>query len=44
MIKNHIMGANKITDKNTLNRADANSDGKITALDYVKIKNKIMGG
>ena len=44
MIKNHIMGTNKITDPLLMKAADANKDNKISALDYIAIKNIIMGG
>ncbi len=44
MVKNHIMGSNRINNTITELAADANNDGKISALDYVQIKNIIMGG
>ena len=38
------MGTNVITDAVLKKAADANVDGKISALDYVRIKNVIMSG
>ena len=39
-----IMNTNKITDSVLIKGADANKDNKISALDYITIKNIIMGG
>ena len=36
------MGTNKLTGS-PLTRADVNGDGKVSSLDYIKIKNHIMG-
>ena len=41
-IKNHIMKS-KVLTGNSLTRADVNKDGKVSSLDYIKIKNHIMG-
>ena len=41
-VKNHIMGTKLITGEVLQTAADANQDGKISSLDYVRIKNIIM--
>ena len=38
------MGAQKIKGEMDLIAADADDDGKISAVDYVSIKNHIMNG
>ncbi len=43
-VKNHITGANVITNDVYKLSADANVDDKISALDYVRIKNIIING
>lgn len=42
LIRNHIMGKNKLSGKG-LTAADMNKDGKITPADYVQVRNKILG-
>ena len=41
-IKNHIMKSSNLTDAYLL-AADTNRDAKITAVDYMKVKNNILG-
>lgn len=42
LIKNHIMGTNRLNDT-AKSAADVNKDGTISASDYVLVKNYIMG-
>lgn len=42
MVKNKIIGAKNITGEIQKDTADINTDNKISAIDYVLIKNDIL--